>query len=107
MARGGTRKGAGRKPGVPNQITQDLRENIDAEALLGVLEEAALRGRLPKHEEKKTVYREISTKEQIDAITTLVKKVVPDRKAQEIKHEGDNPVVLITNYVPDKKYDED
>jgi hypothetical protein len=42
MASGGKRKGAGRKPGVPNKITEAKREGVDVKALAGQYTEMAI-----------------------------------------------------------------
>lgn len=59
--RGGSRQGAGRKPGVPNKMTAELKEMI-----LGALEEAGGQDYLKKQAEQNP-----------GAFMTLIGKLVP------------------------------
>lgn len=87
MARGGKRKGAGRRPGTPNQITKELRSKINAERLIKELESIALRNK-----------GNPTVKDKIMAIQILLDKVIPDYKSQEfhIAHER-NPIKDLSN----------
>lgn len=69
---GGSREGAGRKKGVGNLLTQELREKIDAEALIGFLQDLA---------SGEIIGATIS--ERKDAAIALLKKVLPDMHRSE------------------------
>jgi hypothetical protein len=83
--RGGKREGAGRKKGSLNLIKQELRENIDAESLIKIQEEAAKTGRVPyKDKDGNERSREIRPKDQLDAGQSLLRKVLPDLRSDDI-----------------------
>jgi hypothetical protein len=74
MPRGGHRNGAGRKKGVANLLTKELRERIDAEGLIQFLQDLA-HGKVEN----------ASISERKDAAIALLKKVLPDMN----RHEGE------------------
>ncbi len=65
--RGGFREGAGRKPGVPNFLTQELREKINAEKLIFFL-----------HDLVDGKIEGTSVHERKETALSLLKKVLPD-----------------------------
>lgn len=73
MAWGGKRSGAGRKTGVPNATTKDLRDKINASKLIAELHSIALDNKY-----------EPTTNERINAIKFLLNKVLPDVQRQDI-----------------------
>jgi hypothetical protein len=74
MGHGGKREGAGRKRGIGNLLTEELREKINAERLIQFLQDLA-EGKIDG----------ASLTERKDAATTLLKKVLPDMNAQKIE----------------------
>ncbi len=77
MGHGGSRLGSGRKPGVGNVLTTELREKINAEACINFLQDVVL-GKEP----------EASLSHRIDAATTLLRKTLPDCRQTEITTES-------------------
>jgi hypothetical protein len=76
MVRGGKREGSGRKKGVPNMLTQELRNKINAEELIQFLQNLA-EGKI----EGATV------SERYHAASALLKKLLPDCRHIEIEEE--------------------
>lgn len=74
---GGARSGAGRKSGVPNSITQTLRDKIQAEKLLDELQAIVF-----KNKGKPT------TNEKIGAIKFLLGKLLPDVQSVGVEFEA-------------------
>ncbi len=70
MEHGGKREGAGRKAGTPNLLTHELREKINALALIKFLQDVVA-GKV----EGATIG------ERINAAQGLLKKVMPDYRA--------------------------
>ena len=67
MSAGGAREGAGRKAGVGNLLTRELRERVDAEGLITFLQNLVA-GKI----------KGASVGERKDAAIALLKKVLPD-----------------------------
>jgi len=67
VARGGFRKGAGRKKGVSNLLTSELRKKIKAKEIITFLQDLAL-GKIEG----------ASLSERKEAAVALLKKVMPD-----------------------------
>ncbi len=82
MGHGGKREGAGRKKGVGNFLTEELREKIDAEKLIEFLQDLA-EGKIEK----------TSISERKDAAVALLKKVLPDCKQTEF-HAEQEPIII-------------
>ncbi len=76
MPKGGHREGAGRKKGVSNLLTSELRERINAPKLIKLLQDIA---------EGKIAGSSVS--ERKDAAVALLKKVLPDMSQQKIEAE--------------------
>lgn len=74
MARGGLREGAGRKTGVSNLLTKELRERINAPRLIAFLQDLA-EGRVEG----------ASISERKDAAVALLRKVMPDVSQQKME----------------------
>lgn len=72
MARGGCRIGAGRKKGIPNILTAELREQINASDLISFLQDLVA-GRIP----------EATVGERKDAAVALLRKILPDMSHQK------------------------
>ena len=90
MSRGGSREGAGRKKGAANLLTQELREQIDAQKLIRFLQDVA-DGKIEGS----------SINERKDAAVALIKKVLPDCRQMDIK-ETPEPVTLVIDVSEEK-----
>ncbi|PIR24690.1 MAG: hypothetical protein COV43_08985 [Deltaproteobacteria bacterium CG11_big_fil_rev_8_21_14_0_20_42_23] len=84
MARGGKREGAGRKSGVGNLLTEELRSKIDPVPLIGFLQDLA-EGRIEG----------ASISERKEAAVALLRKVLPDCKSTSV-HLDQDPGIVIT-----------
>ena len=82
MEHGGKRKGAGRKKGVGNFLTHELREKINAETLIKFLQNLA-EGKL----------KGASISERKEAAVALLKKVLPDCRPQVTQDE--KPLIVV------------
>lgn len=76
MTWGGARDGAGRKAGVGNQLTRELREKIDAQKLILFLQDLVA-GKV----------KGASISERKDAAVSLLRKVLPDMSHQHLEAE--------------------
>lgn len=85
MSKGGHREGSGRKQGIPNQLTQALREKIKAENLIRFLQNLA-DGKIEG----------ASISERKEAAIALLKKVLPDCKPTEPPFEHEKTHVILT-----------
>ena len=94
MAHGGYREGSGRKKGVPNLLTQELRDGIKAPKLITFLQDVA-EGRI----------KDATISQRIQAATVLLKKVMPDSKQIDIESKIDT-IIELKSYLPDD-YGED
>lgn len=79
--RGGLREGAGRKKGVGNLLTKELKAEINGPRVIKFLQDLAF-GKI----EGSTI------SERKDAATTLLKKILPDINRQEA--EVQEPVII-------------
>lgn len=86
MDHGGKRENAGRKKGVSNLLSRELREKINAERLINFLQGLA-EGKV----------QEASISERKDAAIALLKKVLPDCKQTDLKIEEDKPLVILVD----------
>lgn len=73
MPRGGRRVGAGRKPGVGNLLTEELRKGICSKEIIHVLEEIAA-GRV----------KDASVRDRVAAASALLDKILPNQRQIEI-----------------------
>jgi len=78
MGKGGHRQNAGRKKGIPNLLTQELRQKINAEGLISFLQRLA-DGKV----------KGASISERKEAAIALLKKILPDCKHTEIEQIGE------------------
>jgi len=90
MGRGGPREGAGRKKGVGNLLTRELRERINPGPLIKYLHDVA------EGKKKATI------KERMEAATILLKKVLPDISRHEAELGiGGSPVpIIVHTHIP-------
>ncbi|QQR80955.1 MAG: hypothetical protein IPJ69_02060 [Deltaproteobacteria bacterium] len=91
MARGGLREGAGRKKGMGNILTQELREKIRAEEIIDFLQDV-VRGNVSG----------ASIGERTTAAVALLKKVLPDINKAEVDV---LPKDAIQIYLPEVRVD--
>lgn len=85
MARGGYRAGAGRKPGLSNKLTQELRGKVNAEKLINFLQ-SVVAGKDP----------EATVSLRLIAASALLRKVIPDCKQIDLAAEGSSSVIVLT-----------
>ncbi|MBI2342831.1 MAG: hypothetical protein HYV02_00605 [Deltaproteobacteria bacterium] len=88
--RGGKRPGAGRKPGIPNIVTQTLRDKIQAEKLLQELQALVFKNKGAP-----------STGEKINVIKFLLNKVIPDIQRVEIEEVKEENLDFSSNRLSD------
>ena len=92
MGRGGKRERAGRKKGVGNFLTEGLREKIDAEMIIGFLQNL-VEGKIEG----------ASVSERKDAGIALLRKVLPDtRPSLSDKSENNQPCGVVV-YLPQEE----
>lgn len=82
--RGGLRKGAGRKKGVGNLLTQELKAEINGPKLIKFLRDLAY-GKIEGS----------AVCERKDAATTLFKKILPDISKNEFEAQEFNPIQIV------------
>ena len=82
---GGSREGSGRKKGIGNLLTRELREKIDAAALIGFLQDLAS-GQVTG----------ATISERKDAAIALLKKVLPDMNRSETEITGQVEPIIIS-----------
>ena len=105
--RKGTRKTGGRKKGVPNKISRDVKETIlkrgkPLELLCDVARGVKIRVG-PQAGPEKPEYQYPSLQERIAAAKTLLSKIVPDLKSQELSGPDGTPLQFQRN--PDEVSD--
>jgi hypothetical protein len=84
MAHGGRRKGSGRKKGVSNLLTEELRKKIDAMKIIKFLQDL-----VQGHIKGATI------SERKDAGVALLKKILPDTKLTSIEPEDDEGFKIV------------
>lgn len=93
MARGGARKGAGRKPG--QKLTDEWRSRIQTGAIIARMNKLALDALEDESGQRKKIDPAIANV-QVRAALGLLAKTLPD--LQTMQHEGADggPIVIIT-----------
>jgi hypothetical protein len=103
MSHGGKRKGAGRKPGIPNENTLAVKERIERDAdPIGFLCKIVNGEAIEQCRDGETVIEWPNVDHRMAAANVLAKKVAPDCKAVEHTGGTGSPIKfeIITSYAP-------